>query len=64
MNAWISVILHTDGVKAVFLEHFDALIAAENDLSKAKDLDSLNYQRGLVDGLKRIKFLITNPPKR
>jgi len=64
MNAWISVILHTDGVKANFLEHLDALIDAENDLSKAKDLDSLNYQRGLVDGLKRIKFLITTPPSK
>ena len=64
MNAWISVILHTDGIKAIFLEHLDALIAAENDLSKAKDLESLHFQRGVVEGLKRIKFLITSPPSK
>lgn len=64
MNVWIEVILRTDGAKASFLEHFTELIAAENDLSKAKDLDSLNYQRGLVDGLKRIRFLITSPPSK
>jgi hypothetical protein len=64
VNTWINVILHTAGAKAAMLEHLDELIAAENDLSKATDLEKLHYQRGIVEGLKKIKFLLTNPPLR
>ncbi len=44
------------------LEHLDTLIAAENDLTKALDLEKLHYQRGIVDGLRKIKFLLTSSP--
>jgi hypothetical protein len=64
MNTWIALILRTGEAKRSFLEHLTELIATENDLSKAKDLESLHFQRGLVEGLKRIRFLITSPPNK
>jgi len=39
------------------------MIADENCLSKAKDIESLHYQRGLVAGMTRVLFLVANAPK-
>ena len=63
MNTWIAVILRTEGAKASFLESMDEAIAVANNLDKVETLEQLHRQRGIVTGLRSIKFVIENSPE-
>lgn len=60
MRHWQRVLLTNDGALRDAKDHLTALATAEDSLSKAKSLEDLHYQRGLVDGIRKVLFLITS----
>lgn len=61
MRTWLRVLLSTDGAVADAVEHLTALADAEDKLTKATSLETLHYQRGLVDGIRKVLFLLKPP---
>lgn len=63
MSTWIRVLHSTVGAVASAKADLEALATAEDHLTKAKNLEELHYQRGKVDGIKAVLFLLTSNPK-
>lgn len=40
-------------------EHLQMLIDEEDRLSKAKDLETLHYQRGVIAGIQKVLFALS-----
>lgn len=58
MRLWQRVILSTDGALRDIREHLGELAANEDRLSKADTLEKLHYQRGKLDGINAVLFLL------
>lgn len=56
-NRWVSVI--RSEVLAEFKHDLEVMAAAEDSLSKARDLEALHYQRGKVAGIRAVLFRVT-----
>lgn len=63
MRTWVRAITSTPGAVRDASEHLTELADAEDSLSKAKTLEELHYQRGRVDGIKSVLFLVTSSTK-
>lgn len=64
MNTWVRLILTTAGAFEDFRAHMNELMKAEDSLSKAKTVEELHYQRGKVDGMRAVLFLVTGNAKK
>lgn len=64
MQTWIRVLLGTPRAVASFKEHLEELVREEDTLSKVKQVDDLQFQRGKVEGIKRVLFAVTSNSNR
>lgn len=60
---WLALVLRTDGALADFKAHLSEMIREEDSLSKAPDAEKLYYQRGKVDALRGLLFLVSSQEK-
>lgn len=63
IRKWLALVLRTDGALADLKAHLSEMIREEDSLSKASDAEKLHYQRGKVDALKGLLFLVTSQEK-
>jgi len=60
VRSWIRLVHSTAGGYADAKEHLESLASEEDHLTKAKTIEELHYQRGKVDGIKQVLFILTS----
>jgi hypothetical protein len=64
MQFWIRVLHTTAGAVEDAKQHLTQLAAEEDRLSKAKTLEELHFQRGKVEGIRAVLFLLSSDVRK